>query len=549
MKTLRPGILSGLFVSAMVTAALLGILYFGWRVAGLPFVPFDTFDWLTRVLPGRIIAFSIGAMVTIIRALNLGPTAATAKMAEQAMAVIGLFIAGTVGGVILFAILRATRSIYGVVLGLALGVALGVPVMLISLSASETASVGPAARVVWVLAAFLGWGLLLGRADQRLIGVEGTTDTLGTAVAAADDASVERVDRRRFLLRLGGATATITVVGAVVGELAETRRKQAVKEAGNASTRWSATHPLPNANAAVQPAPGTRPDFTPLEQHYRIDINTIPPGVDEHQWRLQVSGLVEKPLKLTLQDLQSYGPMHQFITLSCISNPVGGDLIGTQRWTGVSLQRLLPDLGLKPGATHFKIRSADQFFEVVSLEAIKADPRIMLTYAWDGIPLKREHGFPLRIYIPDIYGMKQPKWIESIEAIDQWEPGFWVERGWNKVAQMRATSVIDTVAVDMTIIGADQRKLVPIGGIAHAGARGISKVEVQVDDGPWQAAQLQTPLSELTWVIWRYDWPFRPGKHTFTVRCYDGNGTPQIATPSPAEPNGATGLHSRSMML
>ena len=105
----------------------------------------------------------------------------------------------------------------------------------------------------------------------------------------------------------------------------------------------------------------------------------------------------------------------------------------------------------------------------------------MLTYAWDGVPLRREHGFPLRIYIPDVHGMKQPKWIESIEFTDHWEPGFWVVRGWNKVAQMHATSVIDTVAVDMTIIGADKRKLVPIGGMAHAGDRGISKVEVQVD--------------------------------------------------------------------
>src|SRR5512147_2309341 len=109
----RPGIATGLFVSAMVTAALLGILYFGWRVAGLPFPPFDTFDWLTRVLPGRAIAFGIGAMVAVIRALNLGPTSATAKMAEQAMAIIGLFIAGLVGGAILFAILRATRRSYG----------------------------------------------------------------------------------------------------------------------------------------------------------------------------------------------------------------------------------------------------------------------------------------------------------------------------------------------------------------------------------------------------------------------------------------------------
>jgi DMSO/TMAO reductase YedYZ molybdopterin-dependent catalytic subunit len=333
-----------------------------------------------------------------------------------------------------------------------------------------------------------------------------------------------------------------------VGESAEARRREALMASG-VPMRWSGTHPLPNANGAVQPAPGTRPEFTPLDRHYRIDINTIPPKIDQQQWRLKVSGLVDRPLALTLEQLQSYEPMHQFITLSCISNPVGGDLIGTQRWTGVSLQRLLPDLRLKPGATHLKMRSADQFFEVVSLDAIKGDPRIMLTYAWDGVPLPREHGFPLRIYIPDIHGMKQPKWIESIEATDHWEPGYWVERGWNKVAQMHATSVIDTVAVDMTMIDTDHRKLVPIGGIAHAGARGISKVEVQVDGGPWERAELRAPLSELTWVVWRYDWPYQSGRHTFTVRCYEGNGTPQIATPSPPEPNGATGLDTKSMML
>jgi DMSO/TMAO reductase YedYZ molybdopterin-dependent catalytic subunit len=340
------------------------------------------------------------------------------------------------------------------------------------------------------------------------------------------------------------------VAGAVVGELAEARRQEAVMMAGGEAMRWSSSHPLPNANAGVTPASGTRSEFTPLERHYRIDINTIPPKIDEHQWRLQVAGLVEKPLTFTLQELQRYEPMHQFITLSCISNPVGGDLIGTTRWTGVSLQKLLPELRLKPGATHLKIRSADQFFESVSLDGIKADPRIMLAYAWDGVPLKREHGFPLRIYIPDVHGMKQPKWIESIEATDHWEPGYWVERGWNKVAQMHATSVIDTVAVDMTIIGANNRKLVPIGGIAHAGARGISKVEVQVDDGPWQRAELRMPpLSPLTWVIWRYDWPYLSGKHTFTVRCYEGDGTPQVVAPNPPEPNGATGLNNKSMML
>jgi DMSO/TMAO reductase YedYZ molybdopterin-dependent catalytic subunit len=130
--------------------------------------------------------------------------------------------------------------------------------------------------------------------------------------------------------------------------------------------------------------------------------------------------------------------MHQFVTLSCISNPVGGDLTGTTRWTGVSLQRLLPDLRLAPNATHLKIRSADGFYEIVPLEVITSDKRVMLTYAWDGVPLPREHGFPLRIYLPGLYGMKQPKWIESIEATDHWEPGYWVVRGWDKVARMKA---------------------------------------------------------------------------------------------------------------
>lgn len=543
MKNIREsGLLSALLVASMISAALLGILFFAWRVAGMPFVPFDTFDWLTRVLPGRLIAFGIGTMVNIIGVLNLGPIAATAKMAEQAMAIAILFIAGVVGGVILFLVFRATRSRYGLTVGLALGVVFGFPAMLISLHASATANVGPGAGAVWVLAAFLVWGAVLGRAEQKLIGIAPSTGQFAKP-------AVERIDRRRFLVKLGGTTALITVAGAVVGELAEARRREAVMKAGGELMRWSATHPLPNANAAVQPAPGTRSEFTPLELHYRIDINTIPPKIDESRWRLQVAGLVEQPLTFALRDLQRYEPMHQFVTLSCISNPVGGDLIGTTRWTGVSLRRLLPDLRLKPNATHLRIRSADDFYEIVSLDAIKADPRIMLTYSWDGVPLTREHGYPLRIYIPDVHGMKQPKWIESMEATDHWEPGFWVQRGWDRVAQIHATSVIDTVAVDMTIIRPDRSKLVPIGGIAHAGSRGISKVEVQVDGGPWQQAQIRSPLSQLTWVVWRYDWLFQSGNHTFTVRCYDGNGTPQTVTRSPAEPNGATGLHSRSMML
>jgi hypothetical protein len=283
-----------------------------------------------------------------------------------------------------------------------------------------------------------------------------------------------------------------------------------------------------------------------LEQHYRIDINTTPLEIDEKTWRLRVDGLVDAPLALTLADLRSqYAPLHQFVTIACISNPVAGDLIGTTRWTGVSLKRLLADWRLKPTATHLKIRSADGFFEIVPLATVMADERVMLAYAWDGVPLTAGHGFPLRIYIPNLYGMKQPKWIESIEATDHWEPGYWVDRGWDREARMKATSVVDTVAIgDIKRDGGQM--LVPIGGIAHAGARGVSKVEVQVDGGDWHPARLRTPLSGLTWVIWRFDWPFQQGHHTFAVRCYDGKGVAQTVDETSPHPAGASGIHSRS---
>ncbi len=531
-QSYKAGFLSGAVVGVLLTMSLVGVFYLAWRLAGLPFVAFDLFDWTGRILPGSVVTFGIDSIVGVIRALKLGPTAETAKTAEQTMAIAGLLTIGTIAAAVLFALLRWFRRDQAYLLGIVMGAAVGVPMMLISRSVSQTATTGPITSAVWILAVFVIWGAALDWSHRRL--------------SAEETAEVTRIDRRRFLIQLGGATALITVTGAVVGNLVVGRRRREVAS----RDRWSANHPLPNAAARVKPAPGTRPEYTPLERHYRIDINTTPPVVRENSWRLRINGLVEHPLTFTLGDLRvKYEPLNQFITLACISNPIAGDLIGTTRWTGVSLQRLLPDWRLKPQATHLKITSADGFFEVVPLATIKADERVMLTYAWDGVPLAVEHGFPLRIYIPNHYGMKQPKWIESIEATDHWEPGYWVTRGWDAEARMKATSVIDTVAVDMMIAQADARTLVPIGGIAHAGARGISKVEVQVDGGEWHEAQLRTPLSGLTWVIWRYDWPFREGRHTFTVRCYEGDGAPQVAAENPVRPAGASGLHSKSVML
>jgi DMSO/TMAO reductase YedYZ molybdopterin-dependent catalytic subunit len=518
--------------------SLTALFYAGWKLAGLPFVPFDLFDWINRMLPGAVVTAGIDLLVKIIRALNLGSTDATAKLAEQMVGVAGFLIAGAVAGALLFRSLRERDTENANGSGIVLGLVAGLGAMLVSLAVNRTASAGRLASAIWILGAFLAWGRTLGWAYRRL-----SFET--TASSDADHTqteTVERIDRRRFLINLGGATAMITVGGAFVGSMVGRRRVAEVV----GTERWSAKNALPNAGAAVQPAPGTRPEFTPLESHYRIDINALAPVVREENWKLKIHGLVERPVELSLAELREYPPTHQFVTLACISNVVGGDLIGTTRWTGVSLRRLLADLKLRPTATHLKIRSADGFYEIVALATINADERVMLAYAWDGIPLTVDHGFPLRVYIPDLYGMKQPKWIESIEATDRWEPGYWVERDWDSEARMKATSVIDTVAVDQQTTDSAGRQLIPVGGIAHAGARGISRVEVKVDEGEWRAAQLRAPISGTTWVLWRYDWPFESGSHTFTVRCTDGAGAEQIEPKSEPHPSGATGFHRKS---
>jgi DMSO/TMAO reductase YedYZ molybdopterin-dependent catalytic subunit len=308
---------------------------------------------------------------------------------------------------------------------------------------------------------------------------------------------------------------------------------------------------LPQLRTGLEPAPGTRPEYPPLADHYRIDINSgRPPAIDGATWRLKVRGLVAAEKEFTLDDLKNnFTAYDEFITIGCISNRVGGSLIGTTRWTGLRFQDFLAEVGVLPEAAFVHIYGADGFDEVVSLADIRADERILLAYEWDGVPLPQKHGFPLRVYLPDLYGMKQPKWITEMEFIPEWREGYWVRRNWSAIARVNATSVVDTVAVE-AVYEQDGQRILPVGGIAWAGARGISSVEVRVDDGEWQAAQLRTPLSPLTWVIWRFDWPAQDGRHTFTVRCIEGDGTTrQIETPRGPRPDGATGLHRKTDTL
>ncbi len=523
-------LVGGVSLALLLSAPLLALLYLANLTVGVPFIPYDVFDLVSRTLPGSVITTGIDSMVGLLTTLGLS-VRENAKLAEQLMAVGLTVILAMIGGAVYFAVYRGRRSGWGAGLGygLVLGVILG--------AISATRQGATLIDGLWTLLALLVWGLGLAWLQRRTVRVV-------TPAAVA-----EPLNRRQFIVRVGSAAALITVAGAGVGAALGRRTSEAAAEAP-AGQRWSANNPLPNAGTAVAAVQGTRPEYTPLEQYYRIDINLAPPVVQEADWRLRVEGLVNTPKEYTLQELRAYDAKDQFITMSCISNPVGGELISTTRWTGVPLQKLLPEWGLEDNATHLRISSADGFFEYVALDDVRNDERITLNYAWDGVPLQIQHGFPLRIFIPDHYGMKQPKWIETVEAVDAWAPGYWVVRSWDREARVKETSVIDTVATNMMIAGAaSSNEKIPVGGIAYAGARGVSKVELQVDGGDWQKAELRKPVSDLTWVLWRFEWPFSSGEHTFTVRCTDKNGDQQITEQQPPHPSGASGLDNRQAMV
>ena len=544
LRTLGFGALTGVFL----TAPLIAILYMVDKWTDLSFPPFDTFDWIARILPGPLVTFGIDLMVDTLMAVGLS-VKDFAKTAEQIMAVMMFLGAGVVVTIIIFALIE--RRIWSAKpqLGALVGLIVGIPIALITFSIGQS-SLDPTINFIWVLIASVLWGTAAALVARRLVVPE------QVIVSEDGERSVEVLGRRQFLVRMGVATATLTVAGAGIGRVMagnEQQRLEAELEAMKQRVADSAAAgmiELPNEDDPVKPALGTRPEYTQVRDHYKIFIRSQPSIIDGDTYTLPITGSVENPVSFTLDDIRDrYELKNEFVTLSCISNRVGGDLISTTYWTGASLQDILADVKPLPSATHLFIESEDGFFETVSLDLIASDPRIMLAYNWDGRPIPFDHGFPLRIWLPDRYGMKQPKWITSIKVVDEYKPGYWVERNWDEVARMHATAVIDTVAIDAVVEEGDQ-KLIPIGGIAHAGVRGISKVEVRVgEDGMWHEAELRTPLSEATWVIWRYDWPFEEGRHTFEVRTYEGDGTPQTEEVNPPRPSGATGLHSKSATI
>lgn len=529
----RISLITGGLLGAFTGLTVVGLTYLAERFIGLPFVPFDLFDWMARNLPGGLITFVIDMMVMVIAELNLGSTSVVGKLVEQSIAIVQFILLGALFGVFLAAVGRR-RPKRLILIGASAMMILLVPVILIEFSLGLPAA-GAVGMILGLAVVFLLWGVVL----ARLI-----LETAPQARTPSDTA----LSRRQFLYLVGAGSFTVLVsalgVTVLLGQRRRTNGEKADMEEMLAASNTSgpaASPPQEELQARSEPVTGTRPELTSNENFYRIDINTRPPEIDGERWQLEIGGLVFQPLSLSLENMRAFPSVSQVITLSCISNRVGGDLISTSLWTGVRLKEVLEEAGLRRGVAEIAMEAEDGFYESMPLEEAM-DERTLLVYEMNGEPLPEEHGYPLRVFIPNHYGMKQPKWITKIEAIDHEGAGYWVDRGWSEEAIPKTTSVVDSVAVGEQ---ASESRIIPVGGLAYAGARGISKVEVQVDDGPWEAAELRTPpLSPLTWVQWRYQWQSELGRHTFRVRAYDGKGDLQATEPTEPHPDGASGIHS-----
>ncbi|HEY3263683.1 MAG TPA: molybdopterin-dependent oxidoreductase [Actinomycetota bacterium] len=352
------------------------------------------------------------------------------------------------------------------------------------------------------------------------------------------------IDRRRFLL-----TATAGVVGAIAAGgagnfFARRFRADASRAAVGMPTPASRAAAIDGAELHV---PGLGPFITPNERFYRVDTALFAPAVTAEDWSLRVHGMVRREIKLDYEHLLSRALIERDITLTCVSNVVGGPYIGNARWIGAPLRELLAEAGPLPGADQIVSRSVDGF-TVGTPTAVAMDGRdAMLAVAMNGEPLPIVHGFPVRMIVPGLYGyVSATKWIVDIELtrFDAYDP-YWVQRGWAEQAPIKTMSRIDTPSPNRQLPAGE----IPIAGVAWAQDVGIDRVDVAVDDGPWLMAELAAEDTIDTWRQWLYRWEATSGEHLLRVRAIDRTGAPQTPVRTDPFPDGATGHHTISVVV
>jgi DMSO/TMAO reductase YedYZ molybdopterin-dependent catalytic subunit len=350
------------------------------------------------------------------------------------------------------------------------------------------------------------------------------------------------VDRRSFLT-LAAGTAAVAVLGAGFARLLEGGSRAVAASRAALRLPLAATSSPPQTTSSLD-VPGITPFLTPPDDFYRIDTALVVPQVPTSDWRLRVHGMVSHPFELTFDELLALPMVEALVTLTCVSNEVGGDLVGNQRWLGHPLRELLARAGPRPGADMVLSTSADGWTAGTPLDVLTDPARnSLLAIGMGGQPLPVEHGFPARMVVPGLYGyVSATKWVVDLEVtrFDRAE-GYWTPRGWSARGPVKTESRIDVPRPgDAVHTGA-----VAVAGVAWAQHRGIERVEVRVDDGPWQAAAVGEAGNDDTWRQWVWRWDAPRGAHTVQVRATDKTGQVQTSEEAPPAPDGASGWHTR----
>ncbi|MBI3688156.1 MAG: molybdopterin-dependent oxidoreductase [Actinobacteria bacterium] len=399
----------------------------------------------------------------------------------------------------------------------------------------------PAFRLVDLLPSVVGTvagGLMLLRLRRPLAVAVSSGAEPSDPVEVTEPAAI---DRRGFLV-VGGTAAVVAGASGALGRIWQGVRTVAAR------SREAVRLPRPTSPAPPLPAradlgvPGAGPFLTPNASFYRVDTALVVPERAAERWTLTVHGMVDRSLTLTYQDLLGLPIVERVVTLTCISNEVGGEYLGTARWLGPLLRDVLAGAGVDPAADQIVCRSSDGM-TIGTPARIALDGRdAMLAIGMNGEPLPVEHGFPVRMVVPGLYGYCSAcKWLVDMElttfgAYD----AYWVSRGWARFGPVLTQSRVDTPAASSRL--APGR--VPVAGVAWAQHRGIAGVEVRVDGGPWQPATLADQASLDAWRQWVFWWEASPGRHTLAVRATDGAGALQPERRSAPFPSGATGWHT-----
>lgn len=356
-----------------------------------------------------------------------------------------------------------------------------------------------------------------------------------------------RADRRTFLLAAGFTAAAAVLAGAAGSALGGRRR---AVEASRTDVNISLPRPLPSA----EPVPGAdlgidggEPWLTPNEEFYRIDTALSIPLIQPDDWRLRVHGMVDEEVVLDFDELVALGLVDRWVTLCCVSNSVGGSLIGNALWTGVRVSDVLGMAGPHPDADAVLSTSHDGWTCGTPLDVLTDGRDSLFAVAMNGEPLPVEHGFPVRMVVPGLYGyVSATKWVVDLEVSRFDEiTAYWTSRGWSERGPVKVSSRIDVPRSGSTVRSGQ----VAVAGVAWAQHRGIDAVEVRVDDGPWQRAELGVVPGTATWRQWVWRWDADEGRHDLDVRAITSDGEVQTKKERPPAPDGASGWHRVSVTV